>query len=147
MSITYIKNDDYKWNFFMKFQIKKPLTILCIVFNYSLCQVRFHLLSNTICTTSIWLVVVIVFDFGFFPCWLLIYSSCLIYWHVIYENEMVKWKWKKQWTTTNVTKHQYLCIHVKYHHDDVILNKTHLYWWNLNIWRNPCFWICAKGIS
>jgi len=39
---------------------------------------------------------------------------------MLYENEMVKFKWKKQWTTTKVLKHQYLFIHVKYHIVNVI---------------------------
>jgi hypothetical protein len=107
----------------MKFEIKKFLLILCIVFNDSLCQIIFHLcwtplLPKTLLFSSH------CFCIQILAMLIVILSFCLTYWHVIYENEMVKTFFKNHWTTTKVSKHQFLFIHVVYHNVDVI---TYIY--------------------
>ncbi len=51
--------------------------------------------------------IIYVIKEGSLPYWLLFFFSCLnIYWHVIYENELMKFKWNFFWTTTKISKHQ-----------------------------------------
>ncbi len=47
-----------------------------------------------------WLSTIIVFVFRSLPFFLFSFSSYTTYWHIIYENELMNFKWKKQWTTT-----------------------------------------------
>jgi len=99
----------------MKFAIKKFLSIPCIIFNDYLCQVLFQH-----CWTPL-LPKTLLFSCHFF----LHTNPCRVDCHPLFL-PYILWKWngeiifKNHWTTTKISKHQSLFIHVVYHNVDAI---------------------------
>jgi hypothetical protein len=92
MSITYKIN----WRLWIEFFNMKS-TLKNLSSFYACLQILFVL--NRV---PPWLSTIIVFAYRSFPFFLFSFSSYITYWHIIYENELVKFKWKEQWATTKV---------------------------------------------
>jgi len=126
----------------MKFEIKKFLLIPCIVFNDYLCQVVFNLCWTPLLPKTLLFndsLCQVVFDLCWTPllpktllfsCHFFLHTNpCHIDCHPFFLPYILTcylWKWnveiifKNHWTTTKVSKHQSLFIHVVYHNVDAI---------------------------